>query len=1786
MKSINQLNMRFSFTFFVILFFILSSKTSFAQLDTIHRIPPLHCKVNGDIEDHHIYLTTPKQFTFNVTITDGDGNNFKNSPYSISNSSSSEILVGNGQSPATKLMIPSDSLSKVLYNKGLVLEADYPFYANIRYRSKLQAGSLTAKGGAAAGTEFRVGPMPQKADNFRRNFVTSIQATRDSTLVKVKNYDKDVEFKSSGGNITSDSLSINLDMGETYVLSGYTNIQGNLDGFVGASITSNRPIVVNTGNFSGSIANSSKGQDLGADQIVPVDELGNKYASIEGNGPPEQERPMVLAAFDNTKVYVNGNSTASTTLNSGEWYLIPNNQYSGTNHNNMAIETSKPAYVYQFLAGNIPSFRYATAGLNFLAPLNCGLPKEVDIPKVEKIGNTNYTTDIIIFTKTGSNVKVNNNVHTNSEKLKGFPAWESYKISSNYSGNVTIKSDSPMAAGMIGRDQDSGYGGLFSGYTLDLEADLTFLDTVKYSEKTSGCFNDTIDVEFTGAREITTELKWDFGKASPINPPGKPTVYADSNTGPYQLLYDSLSYGNAVEDSVKVVINDNGCKDSAKKSIRIFQVEPGNASMTNISVIEDSVVRINFNGVSIKDLTSYQVMRKKVGSGGFQLAKEVVNPSPKNDTFTVYDTVNARSHQLCYSIKTVRSCKANRWTDTFCTTQLKGQPANLANKLIWDRFRGYSIDSQIIIRKKLSKNIYDTISRLSGKDSTYRDTGLPCNRARSYKVLSYEDGGDLRTLSDSVSITPYDTIPPSSAEIESFSVMNSDSALLKWKLNGGEVTRYELSLQASGLNGQSDSWEVIDTVGLDTSYIVDSLNTLDSIYCARIVALDSCAGNRSKPSPEHCAIQLEGSPGNGQNNPRWYSYKGYSNLTYEVQRLVKGTMDQWKDLGSTIDTSFIDSVNTPCNVTQTYRIRSETPDGKDTLYSDVVQLTPFDTVAPRAPLLRYASAKLDGTVELGWFWDTSSNQDYFEIWRQDSSSQFRLLDSVLFDSTYTDQSANAGNTLHQYYVKAADSCPSPNQPSVSDTDRLMVPELATGACQAENRLSWSPYVDLPQKTDQYDIYRKEFTSNKDFTFKASQKAQQTSFTDTAINDTTTYCYRIKALDTNSGYEAWSDSVCGEPYVYPDPRQNPIIRSTVTKTGLKGADNGAIDLTWAKYRIDTFAESYEVLHSLTGQSGSYQQLTRINNLDDTTYRHSPINSRSQQHYYKLKVENQCKVESSGSDNHRPINLSVENQSLSIALNWTPYQGFSLQSYDIQRAEVNSGSFQTIKRIDANDTSWIDSTVECDQRYAYRVKAKGFTQQAFSYSDTLIRKARDTNIPKSAEIEQLSIEQTSTEDGQISLRFLGSEDFNREGYYVYRKEMLGNNRNYQLIDSIVSQQKQIRYRDDNINTQGAGPYAYYLRSYDSCGNIASPSDTHQSIYLEAESGREKNEITWTAYKGWSVKEYEVYKGSDLMARVSGDQLSYIDVRPVCTAYHNYRVRAIKGGDTVKASWSNFDSAKAKDLTSPEPVMLRSASVVEPNTVIQLNWAKSKAYDADGYEVYREGLDNPGLEQIATLNDPEVTTLSDTLPRPLNEQLCYEVRVRDNCSNLGKFSNEGCVMSIEGKAIEGVNRINWEEYKDWPGNIGYYQIYKQEDSSLYRQIGKVDGETTKYKDEDPGAQVSDFCYQVKAQHGSGNESSRSFEVCLQQPQVVYIPNSFSPGTTPGKNDKFGPKGLYIENFEMQVFNRWGEQVFSTSDGERWDGTYNGSLVSAGIYMYIMTVTGIDGNTKYYEGKVTVVR
>lgn len=86
-------------------------------------------------------------------------------------------------------------------------------------------------------------------------------------------------------------------------------------------------------------------------------------------------------------------------------------------------------------------------------------------------------------------------------------------------------------------------------------------------------------------------------------------------------------------------------------------------------------------------------------------------------------------------------------------------------------------------------------------------------------------------------------------------------------------------------------------------------------------------------------------------------------------------------------------------------------------------------------------------------------------------------------------------------------------------------------------------------------------------------------------------------------------------------------------------------------------------------------------------------------------------------------------------------------------------------------------------------------------------------------------------------------------------------------------------------------------------------------------------------------------------------------------------------------------------------------------------------------------------------------------------------------------------------------------------------------------------------------------------------------------FLPTAFSPNGD-GANDLFRLRGSIDGEFQLSVYNQWGEVLFSTSNADfGWDGTRNGLPVHAGTYVWTMSIKNAQG-TRVYSGHVTLLR
>src|SRR4029079_7924817 len=100
---------------------------------------------------------------------------------------------------------------------------------------------------------------------------------------------------------------------------------------------------------------------------------------------------------------------------------------------------------------------------------------------------------------------------------------------------------------------------------------------------------------------------------------------------------------------------------------------------------------------------------------------------------------------------------------------------------------------------------------------------------------------------------------------------------------------------------------------------------------------------------------------------------------------------------------------------------------------------------------------------------------------------------------------------------------------------------------------------------------------------------------------------------------------------------------------------------------------------------------------------------------------------------------------------------------------------------------------------------------------------------------------------------------------------------------------------------------------------------------------------------------------------------------------------------------------------------------------------------------------------------------------------------------------------------------------------------------------------------------------------------EVCSE---TLYFPGAFTPNND-GKNDSFYGNGSNLAEYNLKIFNRWGQMVHETKLSGvpgAWNGKYNDKDAPSGLYSYIVDYSSIlpTGKKKFFkkQGYFTLIR
>ncbi|PCJ66363.1 MAG: hypothetical protein COA58_06185 [Bacteroidetes bacterium] len=340
-----------------------------------------------------------------------------------------------------------------------------------------------------------------------------------------------------------------------------------------------------------------------------------------------------------------------------------------------------------------------------------------------------------------------------------------------------------------------------------------------------------------------------------------------------------------------------------------------------------------------------------------------------------------------------------------------------------------------------------------------------------------------------------------------------------------------------------------------------------------------------------------------------------------------------------------------------------------------------------------------------------------------------------------------------------------------------------------------------------------------------------------------------------------------------------------------------------------------------------------------------------------------------------------------------------------------------------------------------------------------------------------------------------------------------------------------------------------------------------------------------------------GNRILLKTSYNQLagSYTDSDVINPRERDYTYYLVVENICNYLGPQSYNLSSVKESEVPvEATYLKTTTVVGKN--INVVFLKSTEDDFGHYEIYRGSRDKGPLRYITSVFDINDTIYVDSLVDVNSTSYCYKIRVADACGHLSLLSNIGCSIVIRGEALneKGVNPrfkfdLGWDEYINWNGGVDEYELIRSVDTGSLRSLVRLPSSSLDYRDANLDYDWGGYWYSVIAyeSEGSLDASSRSNDIYLIQPPLVFVPNAVTANGD-NLNDSFGWSDVFVREFEMRVYNRWGEKVFETQDkNKKWAGDYkDGDLKYSNVYFWIVTYKGWDNYFHTDKGTLTIVK
>ncbi|MCU0384043.1 MAG: gliding motility-associated C-terminal domain-containing protein [Cyclobacteriaceae bacterium] len=369
-----------------------------------------------------------------------------------------------------------------------------------------------------------------------------------------------------------------------------------------------------------------------------------------------------------------------------------------------------------------------------------------------------------------------------------------------------------------------------------------------------------------------------------------------------------------------------------------------------------------------------------------------------------------------------------------------------------------------------------------------------------------------------------------------------------------------------------------------------------------------------------------------------------------------------------------------------------------------------------------------------------------------------------------------------------------------------------------------------------------------------------------------------------------------------------------------------------------------------------------------------------------------------------------------------------------------------------------------------------------------------------------------------------------------------------------------------------YCFRTTLIDACTNTLASSQPVCSIVLTAQANDGVNNLNWQSNSN-GVTSHSISKNAIGINGLSPAINAFADVDVICKETYTYSVAA------------NYPQAVSRSLpktvisfnTQPPPSIENISASFGGSVFPTISWPSASV---PVYTLFKAVNGNPSVFLLETNG----TSIPDNT-FDINNPSCYFIRYENECDALSALTTAACPIILSGTQDNQNNvTLTWSAYSGYTNGLINYRIEKYDNNGGLLDQFNV-GLTQTFTDPDDNvSQVNVYrVFGIAADNGLVPVTSNDLRI-VKSPNIYY-PRAFTPNND-NLNDTFRVYGKYIREFRMNIFNRWGELVFTSANiDDVWDGTFRGKTQPEGTYVFSAEIVDEAGRTSTRSGSIVLL-